>query len=378
MEDYTTIRKAMILIGQGLVEKDSSLREHLNRYPYSPKFLHGINLFLAAGYQLGGTGTDLFRYADEASFCARFLCKPISDWFQDWHLTEQERLKLKEEPFFAYEPFAYNTKKNAYAPSEECLEFLHSQDANPIEGTDQRVLYEKIMQLEQKDYSGIRKLLIENPILSQDTLREYKMNYADNPTATETLGFAYETFDQNAFRCPICGWTMTKGENGMQRHPWHFEDTEPVLTEKDRINRSDGPILRLKRGIMRYLAQPGKLELEIAAYCEKKSLQYTLWPQMDRFDVEIQFSDGEIWEIDAKAYRNPRHLRSTIENEGGFPSGDYRWGYYVVPTEYTRNQSNYTKVVSKAFTDQKNVSCVSLSELKKEISRKEAGCLEDE
>ena len=40
---------------------------------------------------------------------------------------------------------------------------------------------------------------------------------------------------------------------------------------------------------MRYFASPGKLELEIAAFCERKKIRWALWPQMDRYDVEIQF-----------------------------------------------------------------------------------------
>ena len=40
-------------------------------------------------------------------------------------------------------------------------------------------------------------------------------------------------------------------------------------------------MLRLKRGVMKYIAVPGKLELEIYAYCEKHGVQscllYTSW-----------------------------------------------------------------------------------------------------
>ena len=63
---------------------------------------------------------------------------------------------------------------------------------------------------------------------------------------------------------------------------------------------------------MRYFAQPGTLELDIVAFCEKKKLGWELWPQKDTYDVEITFPDGAVWEIDAKAYRNPIALRSKI------------------------------------------------------------------
>ena len=99
---------------------------------------------------------------------------------------------------------------------------------------------------------------------------------------------------------------------------------------------------------------------------------------MDRYDVEIQFSDGEVWEIDAKAYRNPVALRCKIQNDNGFPSGEFARGYFVVPNEYTVNQRNYTSIVNSALTEQKNVKCITLKTLKTEIMRKEAACHEAE
>ena len=125
---------------------------------------------------------------------------------------------------------------------------------------------------------------------------------------------------------------------------------------------------------MRYFAAPGKLELEIAAFCEKKKLQWALWPQMDRYDVEIEFPDGDVWEVDAKAYRNPIALRTKIQNDNGFPEGEYARGYFVIPNEYTTNQRNYTAIINHALESQKDIKCVTLKSLKAEITRKEAAC----
>ena len=96
---------------------------------------------------------------------------------------------------------------------------------------------------------------------------------------------------------------------------------------------------------------------------------------MDKFDVEIRFSDGEVWEIDAKAYRNPITLRTKIQNDNGFPVGDYTRGYFVVPSEYTLGRRNYTAVVNKALKQQTNVKCITLRTLKSKISQKEAKIL---
>ena len=170
---------------------------------------------------------------------------------------------------------------------------------------------------------------------------------------------------------------MTYGKYGYICHSSHCVDTIPNLTDDMKLDASGGELYRLKKGIMRYFAAPGKLELDIVAFCQKKNIHWVLWPQLDRYDVEIQFSDGEVWEIDAKAYRNPIALRTKILNDNGFPTGDYARGYYVIPNEYTANQKNYTTIINRALKNQENVMCVTLRALKSEISKKEAACHEE-
>ena len=162
---------------------------------------------------------------------------------------------------------------------------------------------------------------------------------------------------------------MVQGKYGFRCHSPHCTDTVPELTEDNKLDIASG-MFRLKKGVMRYFAQPGKLELKIVDFCEKRGLSWKLWPNMDTFDVEIRFSDGEIWDIDAKAYRNPIALRTKIQNDGGFPEGNYARGYFVIPNEYTVNQRNYTSVVNRALRQQINVECVTLRKLKSEILRK--------
>ncbi len=121
---------------------------------------------------------------------------------------------------------------------------------------------------------------------------------------------------------------MTQGKYGYCCHSSHCADIIPELTEERKLDTSAGGLYRLKKGIMRYFAAPGK---------------------MDRYDVEIQFSDGEIWEVDAKAYRNSISLRAKIQHDNGFPEGEYTRGYFVVPSEYTVNQRNYTSIINRAL-----------------------------
>lgn len=374
--DAAFMRKAFALIAKGLVEKEQLLQKEPTRYPYSKTLQHGINMFLSASYQASDIKEGM-QYADESSFLEHFITKPIAGWFCEWNQDMIDRLNLQEEPFYAYEAFAYRRNGNMYTPSSECYEFLETQDSDIMEGTDERVLYEKMVILNQETYYKIRRYIIENPIISLEDRRIRLLELADDQAARDAVQFAYEEITEDCYRCPCCGWTMTQGKYGYSCHSSHCVDTIPELTDKMKLDISASVLYRLKKGIMRYFAAPGKLELDIVEFCEKKKIHWVLWPQMDRYDVEIRFSDGEIWEIDAKAYRNPIALRTKIQNDNGFPEGEYARGYFVVPSEYTVNQRNYTSIINRILVNQKNVKCVTLKTLKAEITRKEASCYEE-
>jgi hypothetical protein len=252
------------------------------------------------------------------------------------------------------------------------------QDSDIMGGTDERILYEKMTVLDQEAYCRVRRYIIEYPIITLEDRRKMSLELADNPAARDAFQFAYEEITEDCYRCPRCGWTMIPGKYGYSCHSTDCTAVIPELTDEMKLAASGGGFYRLKSGIMRYFSDPGKLELEIAAFCEKKKLRWVLWPQMDRYDVEIQFSDGDIWEIDAKAYHHPLTLRTKIQNDNGFPEGEYTRGYFVIPNEYTVNQRNYTTIVNRALENQKNVKCVTLRSLKIEITRKEASCHEEQ
>ena len=376
--DAAFLRKTFALIAKGLLEKEQLLQKEPTRYPYSRILQHGINMFLAASFQLGQTGDGIFEWASEEAFLRHFITQPLADWFSMWDPGVVEMLHLPDEPFYGYEAFAYRRNERVYTPSSECYEYLETQDSDILDGTDERILYEKMILLDQGDYCRVRRYIIEHPIITLEEWRSMSLELAGNQAARDAFQFAYEEITEECFCCPCCGWTMTQGKYGASCHSSHCIDVIPELTDDMRLDITSETMFRLKRGIMRYFAQPGKLELAIVEFCEKKRIAWSLWPNMDRFDVEIRFSDGEVWEIDAKAYRNPISLSTKIEHDNGFPQGDYARGYFVVPSEYTAHTRNYTSIVNRVLKDQKNVECISLKTLKTRISRKEAQVLEAE
>lgn len=328
MEKIAFLRKTFGFIAKGLIEKEQLQTKEAARYPYSRMLQHGINMFCAASQQAGFPVP--VEYADEASFLSHFVTQPIAEWFSGWDQKTIQDWKLEEEMFYFCRAFACKRNKNGvkYTPSEDCYEFLNTQDKDILKGTDQRVFYERMIELDQEMYCKIRKYVIEHLTITIGELREMRYDLAGNTKAMEAFQFAYEE-----------------------------DDAEGAY--------------RLKKGIEYYVAQPGKLELDVEKYCKKKKLSYQLWPQMDRYDIEIQFPDGEIWEIDAKAWRNPKALRKRIREEHGFPEGDYAMGYFVVPDEYTKKDRDN---IEQELKHQKNVKCVNLNLLKRAITKKEAAC----
>ncbi len=365
------MRKTFALIAKGLIKKNSFCKRNRQGIP-TAKLYAASNQYVFSCKSMGRESVAL-EYSDEASFLAHFITRPIEEWLDTWESEVVEQLHSREEPFYAYDAFAYQKASNAYVPSSDCYEFLETQGFSDImNGTDERILYEKIITLSQEDYCRVRRYIIEHPIITLEDRRTMSLELADDPMARDAFQFAYEGITEESYRCPQCGWTMMHGKYGYSCHSTHCTDTLPALTDDMKLDISDGNLYRLKKGVMRYFAAPGKLELEIAAFCEKKKLRWALWPQMDRYDVEIQFSDGDVWAIDAKAYRNPIALRAKIQNDSGFPSGNYARGYFVIPNEYTVNQRNYTAIINRVLKDQKNVECVTLRALKTAIAKKEA------
>lgn len=368
------LRKAIALIAKGLMEKDRLLKESPTQYPHSPQLQHGINMFLAASLELGNVDESILAYAHESAFLAHFIQEPIADWFKSWDTDVCESLHLTEQPFYGYGAFAYCLSSDKYVPSEDCTEFLETQEANVIEGTDEHMLFELIRQLSQEEYVQMRQYIIEHPILSDAEYHSAVLLFAKNEHSLKALKCAYERFFEKAYQCPTCGWTMTMGKHGPVCHSAYCTTRQPSLDQALVIDGTSSTVHRLKKGIMRYFVQPGKLELDIANFCKSKGLATQLWPHMDLYDIEICFPDNEIWAIDAKAYHNPVSLRNWIQSRGGFPAGEYQQAYYVIPTEFKKGDSQYTTIVNQALRKQPQVECITLRTLKSRINRKVAAC----
>lgn len=375
----TQLRKAFQLIAKGLIKKQDALEANPKQYPYVPCLNHGINMFLALTYDVGQAGAEIFQAADEHAFFERYLCRPVEEWFDGWNPEVLTKLSIREQEFYSRDAFAFLRDDNYYCPSDACCEFLYAQEPNVIEGTDENTLYENLKQLSPEDYCSLRQYIINNPVITITERGRLLSRYSDNSVAKNAIFHVYERFEERAYRCPDCGWTMKKIGDRLICHSQHCKTSKKPLEACEIWDGENEELYRLKKGIMRYIVAPGQPELEVARFCQKRKLDFSLWPEKDKYDVEIRFPDGTVWEIDAKTYRNPWFLKRHFESRGGFPTGTYQQGFVVIPDKLKRKESKYTQIVNKALkTPEDNVRCVTMRTLKIEINRKAASDEEEE
>lgn len=363
MKDSVKLKTAMGLIITGLYEKERQKVD--GEYHYSKRLMHGINIFQSLSYKYNRKNFD-FSSLHEESFIKKYAMKPVNQWFECWE--DMESLELEKQLFYYMDALVGDSGFNTFHVNDNCEDYIEYFEKDMIAGVEQRAVYDCLMSLNQKEYVQLRKYFIENPIVKPENLRKLKLAYSQNDMALQAIENAYEEINEDCYVCPKCGWTMQKEKIGMRCQSRSCTETKYVQDELYAISGNSG-MLRLKRGVMKYISVPGKLEMEIHNYCEKRKVQNELWPDMDTYDIRIVCSNGEIWAIDAKAIRNPNFLREKIRQDQGFPKGNYTKGFYVIPDEYADERTDYLDIINRELFDigDSKVRCIRVRDLKKEI-----------
>lgn len=363
MGDLTKLKMAFNLIVIGLYEKERQKVE--GEYYYSKKLIHGINIFQSLNYKYNPKGFD-FNKMHEQSFITNYAMKPVSQWFEGWEDTD--RLDLSNQGFYYMDALVGDSGFNTFHVNDDCEDYIEYIEKDVVAGIEQRVVYECLRSLNQEEYVDLRKYFINHPITSLEELRKMKLKYSENDIALCAVENAYEVIMEDCFVCPKCGWTLQKEKIGMRCQNRSCSEEKYIQGELQNVPGDSG-MLRLKRGVMKYICVPGKLELEIYNYCNKHKVQSVLWPEMDKYDIGITFSNGDIWAIDAKAIREPQFLKENIIRDGGFPDGKYKRGFYVIPDAYADERTDYLDIINCQLESMgnRNICCIRLRDLKKKI-----------
>ena len=356
-------------IAFGLKEKLG--RPNPEEYKYGLLLRQGINMFCALAVEFSGMKSDVLKsylisLNETEMICNKFVY-PVNEWFSGWDESLLQELKLS--CFWELGPLIYlNEGDRNYILTEECLDYLHSTEKD-LSAIDEHIVYNLMKEhLSQDNYVYIRKYIIEHPLLTEIERKKLLLHFNNEQFILEIFENAYEKVPEETFHCPNCGWTMTF--KGVQPECCHRDCIENNYAKKDKCKKVEPEYAyRLKRGVMRYICYPGKAELEIEDICKKLNVKNELWPEFDRYDIKVIFSDGTCWGIDAKTNCNPYFLSKMIENDIHFKSANIDKGFYVIPDKIVKRVGGYLKICDRALLRDKNFKCISLSTFKKLIKK---------
>ena len=232
---------------------------------------------------------------------------------------------------------------NRFELTDDCIELLSTVEDDIIFGEEQRNVYQKLYSLTPALYSKTREFLVLNPVCTEVTLREFKLKYAEIPAVSEVISSAYEPVQKQSYRCPSCGWTMTF--SGMQAACCNRSCTKNMPSEADFAAKDIIPagVHRLRRGVMHYMAIPGRLELAIRDKSEKLGNLTELYPEKDKYDIKITGAGRSIV-VDAKTHHNPYLLKKQIGSDNSLAGSGCSEAYYVVPDEYEKSRHGFCEI----------------------------------
>lgn len=219
------------------------------------------------------------------------------------------------EKWFSYEedespPILYDKQLGI---TDYCVNIAQEGD-DPIYEQDTRafVALRNKLKLAGKEsvYREVRRFLIEhstldpNVSLSIDNNNEELLNYEGELRSFYEAVPSYYAINGIINLCPRCGWTLKKTKEG--RFECDTEKCRKLIGEFEAKKKhiQSRKLMRVKRGIRRYIVDPGLTEMSLYRTIVKRylktNLKVELYPEFDKFDLRIQFEDGEVWVFDLK------------------------------------------------------------------------------
>ena len=312
-------------LASGLSLLDTSLEADQDLHlPYNLPLTRGLNrLTLSAIEQKLEPPKSVWDFLDLAN-------QPLKQWY----------LILPDELLRA------SLLENGYL-TETCLELALDNPDVEAELTEWDIVGEALSTArdagEPELYRAFRQFLIENPLIESFDLQRLAPELR---RLKPVLSRAYEEVPTlhrhkgNYWRCETCGDLLQLVRDG-----WCCETHYVTPQRSPRglpINTKD-TVLRLKRGLRRYVFKPGLAELELATKLEKLNLRVELWPNYDAYDLRIQFADGEVWAVDVKDWANPYLLAKRISALPPTPKFDK--AFFVFPDR--RKTERYLSVFKR-------------------------------
>ncbi|WP_107668816.1 Fis family transcriptional regulator, partial [Cyanothece sp. BG0011] len=173
-------------------------------------------------------------------------------------------------------------------------------------------------------YREFRELIITQPVLSHTDyhrlIRNEKLRPLKDYFNDIYIDLNQLKADDEYHFCPRCGYVQNRRSDGT--YHCRYQDCQRLVTQlklpsKPTISREKvGRYKIVTPGIYRYGTIPGLWEIELKDELSKLGLNVTLWPEIDEFDLLVEFPEKIKWAIDVKDW--------SILNEERLKKVDYQ------------------------------------------------------
>lgn len=336
------------LIAAGLRKREDLFLANPQRYPYCHELREGIQRFAALHLQYAQNDQairELLANLSESSFIRTWCTREISAWVEHW--SPAARLELRTLDCMKLGPLA-EVSGSFFSITEECEDLLRLNGNGSLDDLHELQVFDMLKSAGQAAYVFGRKFLILHPMLSwdehsaimraditmlgPDPLDQGELQRISETWLKELVGIAYEQVPQGLKTCPVCGWTMSL--HGLRPMCLTAACTAHVDAERyDTLPDIAPNSFRLRRGVMRYIAKPGALELHIARSIQKLGLPFELWPHLDTCDILVTPPGGRTIAVDAKDQRNLKLLARNIEADNMLKATGADEAVYVIPAD---------------------------------------------
>lgn len=159
-----------------------------------------------------------------------------------------------------------------------------------------------------ESYRVFRRLITERPVISYKDYRRLLSKDSLRPLR-DYLQQAYVdlvdlTADRTFHFCPRCKYVQRQRSDGsygcFNRVCERLSAKQRLLAEPTITRDKAEAIKVVTPGIHRYGTIPGIWEIHLAEELSKLGVRVTLWPQIDEFDLLVEFSRKLHWAIDVK------------------------------------------------------------------------------
>jgi hypothetical protein len=293
------------------------------------------------------------------NFITQYLTKPVSDWFADF--KDESLRNVRNHSIWFTSALLLLESDYTYLCTDECESIYWHIDIDELRSPNQKKVYRLMRQLSHENYVKMRLLIIDNPICKSPI--ELTNQFDNIPIASELTQVLYESVPEDYYLCKNCGWTLTF--HGKQAYCSDSSCANKVFHERLMKNQlvSRKNKHRLKKDIMRFIALPGILEKQIFALLEKQKLKYVPYPDIDKYDAEVLFVDGERWYLDAKSWKNARALGENILEKTKGQEMDADKLFYVVPNSCDAHFRSTVNDYLIRLQSKKKIKCVTLNQL---------------